>query len=58
MVMFLKINVSEPVPKPYGFSTGSWKSGQIGLKSGPLFLLNLRLLFQNFSFGTASVNKE
>jgi hypothetical protein len=31
------------------------KTGLIGLKSGPLFPLNLRLLFQNFSFGTASI---
>jgi hypothetical protein len=34
------------------------KSGLIGLKSGPLFPLNLRVLFQNFSFGTASDVKQ
>jgi hypothetical protein len=28
----------------------SWKSGQIGLKSGPLFPINLRLLSQKLKF--------
>jgi hypothetical protein len=30
--------------------TTSWKSGQIGRKSGPLFPLSLRLLFQKLKF--------
>jgi hypothetical protein len=30
------------------------KTGQTGLKSGPVFPLILRKLFQNFGFGTAS----
>jgi hypothetical protein len=36
----------EPVPKPYGFSTGSWKKRS----KARFFPLNPRLLFQKLKF--------
>jgi hypothetical protein len=42
---------------PVGFETTSWKSGQIGLKSGPLFPIKLRLLFQKLKFWNSLIEQ-